>query len=152
GRDEARLVELFPPPDELCVDGPEGRFVHELVVPFAKASAPASAEPRAYAVAAMASSRRFPPGSEWLYAKVYTGPTTADRLLIEGIRPAVDAVLNSGVADDWFFIRYADPENHLRIRFHGDPCRLTGELVPMLAARLAPLIDDGRLARWQLDT
>lgn len=28
------LTELFPDPDELCVCGPEGRFLHELILPF----------------------------------------------------------------------------------------------------------------------
>src|SRR6516165_9105742 len=28
-RDEATLIELFPPPDHLCAQGPEGKFVHE---------------------------------------------------------------------------------------------------------------------------
>ena len=36
GREQATLVELFPGPDQLCVRGPEGRFVHELVVPFVR--------------------------------------------------------------------------------------------------------------------
>jgi hypothetical protein len=33
-RRELLLTELFPDPDELCVRGPEGRFLHELIVPF----------------------------------------------------------------------------------------------------------------------
>src|SRR5262249_4989848 len=28
------LVEFFPEPERLCARGPEGRFVHELIVPF----------------------------------------------------------------------------------------------------------------------
>ena len=35
----AELVELFPGPDEHCVHGPEGAFVHEVVVPFVRAQA-----------------------------------------------------------------------------------------------------------------
>ena len=34
---QAVLVEMFPGPDELCVTGPEGRFMHELIVPFVQA-------------------------------------------------------------------------------------------------------------------
>ena len=37
GRRQAVLVEMFPDPDELCVTGPEGRFLHELAVPFVQA-------------------------------------------------------------------------------------------------------------------
>lgn len=149
-RNEVRLVELFPPPDELCVVGPEGRFLNELVVPFVKAPAPST--PRALTGVPTSVRRRFPPGSEWLYLKLYCGPAIADRVLVEAVRPAVDAALGGGTADGWFFIRYADPDHHLRVRFHGDPRRLAAELIPDLFARFGPLVEDSRISRWQLDT
>ena len=33
-RSSVALVELFPGPDELLASGPEGTFVHELVIPY----------------------------------------------------------------------------------------------------------------------
>jgi thiopeptide-type bacteriocin biosynthesis protein len=96
--------------------------------------------------------RRFPPGSEWLYAKLYTGVATADQVLREVVRPVTAAALHSGAADGWFFIRYGDPDWHLRLRFHGRPDRLHAEVLPALQAAAAPLLDDGRLWRVQLDT
>jgi len=33
---ETLLVEMFPPPDELPVEGPEGHFVHEIILPFVR--------------------------------------------------------------------------------------------------------------------
>jgi hypothetical protein len=35
-REQITLIELFPGPDQLWVRGPEGRFVHEIVVPFVR--------------------------------------------------------------------------------------------------------------------
>jgi thiopeptide-type bacteriocin biosynthesis protein len=96
--------------------------------------------------------RSFPPGSEWLYAKLYTGPATLDQVLRDVVRPSVEAALGSGAADRWFFVRYGDPDWHLRLRFHGRPDRLHGEVLPALQAAAAPLLDDGRLWRVQLDT
>ena len=60
--------------------------------------------------------------------------------------------LERGVADRWFFIRYADPENHVRVRFHGDPSRLTEALIPALRDATEPLLRDRALSRVQLDT
>jgi thiopeptide-type bacteriocin biosynthesis protein len=54
--------------------------------------------------------------------------------------------------DRWFFVRYGDPDWHLRVRFHGPPARLQDELGPALQAAAAPLVDEGRLWRFQLDT
>ncbi|HET8772907.1 MAG TPA: lantibiotic dehydratase [Thermoanaerobaculia bacterium] len=155
GRAESVLFELFPGPRELCARGPEGAFVHELVVPFVRAHKPAPT-PRATgaapAVAAGAVQRSFLPGSEWLYAKLYLGTATADAVLREVIGPVVREVLASGAADSWFFIRYGDPQWHLRVRFHGAPQRLLGTVAPALEEAIAPLLADGRLWRMQLDT
>jgi thiopeptide-type bacteriocin biosynthesis protein len=60
--------------------------------------------------------------------------------------------LPAGAADGWFFVRYGDPDWHLRLRFHGHPDRLGGEVLPALQAAAAPLLRDGRLWRIQLDT
>jgi lantibiotic biosynthesis protein len=96
--------------------------------------------------------RSFAPGSEWLYAKLYTGTATADRVLREVVAPLARQALAGGLADSWFFIRYADPDWHLRVRFHGDPATLSGRLLPALHAAAAPQLDDGRLWKLQLDT
>jgi thiopeptide-type bacteriocin biosynthesis protein len=149
GREEARLEELFPPPEELCVKGPEGHFTHELIIPFVIRSHHGVPPP---VVSPSTVQRTFSPGSEWLFAKIYSGRGLADRILSDVVRPLVESTMRSGIADAWFFIRYADPEPHLRLRFHGDRLRLSGELLPALESTFAPLVDDGRIARWQLDT
>lgn len=153
GRRQALLVEMFPGPDALCATGPEGRFVHELVVPFVQV-APPRPEPGKAAPQATRSlvRRRFPPGSEWLYAKLYTGTGTADQMLSHMIGPLVRSSLATGAADAWFFIRYGDPDWHLRLRFHGEPGRLCAEVLPRLQAAAAPLLETGQLWRMQLDT
>jgi lantibiotic biosynthesis protein len=153
GRPQAELVEMFPDPDELCVTGPEGRFVHQLVVPFVQ-PAPPRPEPDIAApqVARSLVRRRFPPGSEWLYAKLYTGTGTADQLLNHVVGPLARSSLASGAADTWFFIRYADPDWHLRLRLHGEPGRLHAEVLAGLEAAAAPLLEAGQLWRMQLDT
>jgi thiopeptide-type bacteriocin biosynthesis protein len=151
GRSDAVLMEMFPAPEELAACGPEGRFVSELVVAYERAAEPAPARRSAAAVLRPVA-RSFAPGSEWLYAKLYTGTATADVLLREVVRPLVAEALASGAADRWFFIRYGDPEWHLRVRLHGDPARLLSEAVPRLHELASPLLADGSLWRVQLDT
>jgi thiopeptide-type bacteriocin biosynthesis protein len=172
-RDQAALVELFPSPDKLWVQGPEGRFVHELIVPFVldketrrqgdkgtrrqgDKETHKDCVPRSISVAGClrvsSSARCFPPGSEWLYAKLYTGPAMLDQVLRDVVRPVVESVTRAGAADRWFFIRYGDPDWHLRLRFHGEPARLQHDVLLVLQAATAPLLADGRLWRLQLDT
>ncbi|MFN8011280.1 MAG: lantibiotic dehydratase [Holophagaceae bacterium] len=150
------LEELFPGPGELVAEGPEGRFVHELVVPFLapvrEADGEAPAPGAALAVAAAGGDRAFPPGSEWLYAKIYAGPAGADQVLREAVAPVVAETLGSGDAEGWFFIRYADPDNHLRLRFRGDGARLLTRVAPRLHAALEPLRELGVVWKVMHDT
>ena len=135
-----RLVELWPAPEDLCVTGPGGRYANEIVVPFTRrrsAIAPAPRGPRP-----ATAQRRFLPGGEWLYAKLYTGTATADALLREMVAPLV------ADAEQWFFLRYGDPDWHVRLRIHGDPVTL----LPALHAAAQAEAERGRLWRMTLDT
>jgi lantibiotic biosynthesis protein len=95
--------------------------------------------------------RRFPPGSEWLYVKLFTGTATADQVL-RRIASVLTWALTAGGADQWFFLRYGDPDWHLRLRIHGAPNRLLHETLPLLTRVTAPLLDTGQLWCLQLDT
>ena len=155
GRPSVQLSEVFAP-DRLCALGPEGRFCHELVVPLTCQHAPPPAQPVPVRSVQRTDSavlaRVLPPGSEWLYAKLYTGPALADRVLEEVVGPLADRVLASGAANRWFFVRYADPDFHLRVRFHGAPRRLTAEVMPALQEAVATALAAGTVWRLQLDT
>ena len=62
--------------------------------------------------------RTFIPGDEWLYYKIYTGVNIADNLLITAIKQIISILKKQKLIDSWFFIRYNDPDFHLRIRVH----------------------------------
>jgi lantibiotic biosynthesis protein len=149
-RPRVDLTELAPGPDELCVAGPEGRFLHELLIPRVLRREPSPR--RVPAPPSRPVVRAFPPGSEWLYAKLYTGTSTADRVLVEALGPVVRQAVRSGAADRWFFLRYGDPDWHLRVRLHGNPRRLRDEVLPALEGAAAALLEDGRIWKLQLDT
>ncbi|CAM3638072.1 lantibiotic dehydratase [Corallococcus sp. ZKHCc1 1396] len=147
---EVVLVEL-PTDEDLCVRGPEGSFVHEVVVPFVR-DAPSAPPPAPRLAKPPRLERSFPPGSEWLYVKLYTGTALAERVLTEAVAPLAREALASGAAHQWFFLRYGDPDWHLRVRFHGDPRRLHTDVLSRLHELLRPLRRDGVVHRVQVDT
>lgn len=166
------LVEMFPSPDELCATGPEGRFVHELVVPFVarkpvlatssghdqsktETNQYVSASELADRIAQIAADEvpyEFAPGSEWLYAKIYGGAATADRVLVEHLRPVLEQLSARGLIQQWFFIRYSDPDEHLRLRLQATPNLLQHEVWPVVREALAAAREAGLAGRVQLDT
>ena len=112
GRRAATLVESFLGRGDLAAHGPSGRFVHDLIIPFVRTGVPeptwpkASERPPTFSVDAAtdsacsaavdvspdgaAGARRRPPGSEWLFVKLYSGPSGADTVLRQLVAPAVE--------------------------------------------------------------
>jgi len=145
------LEELYPTPDGLCVTGPDGHYTHEVVLPFRRRE-PLAHTPHTPAVPTASVSRTFPPGSEWLYAKLYTGTATADRLLTLTLAPVLRRLTGTGAVSHGFFLRYGDPDWHLRLRLHGTPERLYAEALPMLQTACASALASGEGWKLQLDT
>jgi thiopeptide-type bacteriocin biosynthesis protein len=152
---EVRLVEIFPAYEQSIAQGPEGHFVHEVVVPLLVTTPTTSSalQPKNETARAepMPVVRSFAPGSRWFYSKMYTGTATADEVLTRVVRPITELAKEKG-ASRWFFIRYGDPEWHLRFRIEGDPSLLWQTIVPKWYEALAPLLESGQVWRSQLDT
>jgi thiopeptide-type bacteriocin biosynthesis protein len=94
---------------------------------------------------------RRPPGSDWLFLKAYTGPDLEDDLLSGPVRTLVADAAALGVRD-WFFLRYGDPERHIRLRFHGEPGHLLGTLLPHVTTWAADQLAAGLCRRFAVDT
>ncbi|MFT3772110.1 MAG: thiopeptide-type bacteriocin biosynthesis protein [Minicystis sp.] len=92
------------------------------------------------------------PGSDWLYLKLYCGRGVQDDLIAGPLRRLTEASVSRQLAEQWFFVRYADPEPHVRLRFRGDPRVLTTQLLPELCAWGADLMTEGYCCRFTFDT
>ncbi|MEM1337012.1 MAG: thiopeptide-type bacteriocin biosynthesis protein [Bacteroidota bacterium] len=97
-------------------------------------------------------SRYFIVGSEWLYYKLYTGYKTADLILTEIIKPITEYLVQEGLVDKWFFIRYGDPNHHLRIRFHLTRQNHLNKVISALHTPLRKFMNQDLIWKIQLDT
>ncbi|MCX5214687.1 lantibiotic dehydratase [Kitasatospora sp. NBC_00240] len=102
--------------------------------------------------AVRAETRLRPPGSDWLYLKLYGSPWQQDELIAGPLRTFGEFVTAAGLADTWFFIRYTDPECHLRIRFHGERSVLLGPLMDQACRWAGDLVATGLGTRFGFDT
>ncbi len=149
GQTTAIVLELFPAPGELAVTSDDGHYVHELQLFYSRPVVAAPVAPVRARPGVIA--RSFPPGSPWLFVKYYAGPSVQDdvlRLLV----PALREVVAAGHATQWFFLRYADPDPHLRVRVEGEAATLLSTVLPRLAEAVAPALEAGIVWRTQLDT
>lgn len=60
--------------------------------------------------------KNYMPGDQWIYYRFYSGHEIADKLLKLKLIPFLFESEKEKIIKHWFFVRYSDPENHLRLR------------------------------------
>lgn len=101
----------------------------------------------------MSIKRQFIIGEDWLYYKIYTGVSTTDRILTNIIQPIAQKLIEDKIIDQWFYIRYADPDHHLRVRFHFPNSKINlNEVVRILTPYLNDLLNKNLVWKVQTDT
>ena len=101
--------------------------------------------------ALVAEGERRPCLEEWIYLRLYAGAGYADRVLREHVAPLMREAQAQGQLSAWFFVRYQDSFEHLRLRCRA---RDRGALVLLherLQASLAVARQRGLLWRVQSD-
>jgi thiopeptide-type bacteriocin biosynthesis protein len=95
--------------------------------------------------------RDFILGDPWIYLKLYTGVKIADSILIEIINPLLAELKEEQFISKWFFIRYSDPEFHLRIRLCLSNNQKLTNLINRLNSAVKPYIESRLISGFQSD-
>lgn len=120
-KEKADLQEVLNTADQCWIKSAEGVYTNEVIFTLKNTRQPRPATTPAADDGIQpiaAPQRRFLPGSEWLYIKIYGGTASGENILKNILRPLVQELTAEQIIDKWFFIRYADPNPHIRIRFH----------------------------------
>lgn len=96
--------------------------------------------------------RSFFLGDSWLYFKIYTGFKTADYILQEIIFPLTQQLEQERVISHWFFIRYSDPDFHIRVRMFLLNTDDLGSVTIRIKQSLQPYFNDMLIWKIQHDT
>ncbi|MBU3663044.1 MAG: hypothetical protein FGM41_07590, partial [Bacteroidetes bacterium] len=151
-----KLTESLFNENNLLVKDENGNgYTNEIIIPFVKQADKTEAvtELRNQKKIAQASTQRiFEPYSEWVYFKLYTGTKTADKILIQQIDKITHKLQKEGVINKWFFIRYADPKNHIRLRFQLTHTTDFTALNTIIKKELAGLVKQRIIWKIQTDT
>jgi thiopeptide-type bacteriocin biosynthesis protein len=153
-RPQIQLKEFLPLPDSCPVTGAQqARYVHELVLPLYNARArPFAALGAGLAEVHAPKSRSYPPGSSWVYFKVYGGYRSLEKVLATTLAPLLQAYETRPEVEKWFFIRYNDPEAHLRLRLKLRNGTALAQVLADVHAVLQPQMAAGVVHKIQLDT
>lgn len=146
-RPYAELVEALPSPDDAWLAGADGHYIPEFAVSMLRSELPLANETPAPIV--VQSRKQWGPFSDWTYIKLYMPLQAMDDFLLRRIAPLTLNLRNAFGVDKWFYIRYADPERHLRVRFHCRDATLARE---ELLRRAEEWLQHGHVLRYALDT
>jgi thiopeptide-type bacteriocin biosynthesis protein len=158
------LDELLPDFAHLWLhDEQDAGYFSEIVVPLLRADAldPASSASRSDAqekplaprglVIPHSERQRFP-GEEWIYLKLYAALSQHEELLAGPMREVVSLLQERQLLDRWFFIRYNDPEPHLRLRFRAQDMTGIESILALTLPWGVQLARNGLIQRFSLDT
>ncbi len=96
--------------------------------------------------------RDFSLGSQWLYYKIYTGVKTADTILLEKLEPIIAHLEQKKKIQKWFFIRYHDPKEHIRLRFLVDDTDNLAIIINSFQSVFKELMTENLVWKIQTDT
>ncbi|MCW3462844.1 lantibiotic dehydratase [Chitinophaga nivalis] len=143
--------QLFNADTRLLSDG-TAAYCNEIIIPVRNTTYQPDPGTQA-APPVPANQRIFAPGSAWLYAKIYCGSKWVDKLLVKELLPLIRSWQHEGWITSWFFIRYQDPDTHIRIRFHHTAGgNFSGILMASLSAAIAPYLENDLVQKLQFDT
>ena len=112
---KGHTLEFSEPIQSFWATSQRGHHFTEIVVPFVKNMSFSKKEPSVVACSYHAISpdiRWKLPGSEWLSAKFYLQPDKKNSFLLEQLY----TLIQKSNLSNWFFVRYNDPEPHIRLR------------------------------------
>jgi thiopeptide-type bacteriocin biosynthesis protein len=92
------------------------------------------------------------PGDNWIYFKVYTGIKTADWIITDKLFPVIKRLRKEKFIDKFFFIRYNDPDFHVRLRFLLSNNIYFSNIINVINNTLKPIVEKQLAWKIQLDT
>ena len=134
-------------PDSAALGWIGGR-AHDIVIPLAATGQPVPR--RAWSGRAISRTHgHFPGSGDWLYVKLYGHPDRQTAILTTHL-PTLLSVWDS--EPQWWFLRYHDPETHLRLRIRLSDTDDFGQTAVRVAEWTAGLRRLGLVGQVQFDT
>ena len=127
------------------IDAYKNSYNTEYIIPFFKEFNKA----KRYNFTEVSEQRTFIPGDEWTYFKIYTGTKTANSILSTAVVPLIEDLKAKGFIKKWHFIRFRDPDFHIRLRFLLTDTSFYNQVVQSVNETLRTYVENH--AVWKVD-
>lgn len=136
-------------------DSNEKEYVCELIIPLIKVKQDKIVRlpttKKLNTIPSISSLRVKPPFEDWLYLKIYGTSSNDDDLISYHFSEYCRDKIMKGKINKYFFMRYADPEQHIRLRLNGNEKNLI-DIYPDLKRLLNSLIEKGLMTSYSIDS
>ena len=119
------------------IPGPNGNYASEIVASLVVNPDTKVVESRIGDLAAKLPSqteRAKAPSSDWLYLKLCCSKDVEEEIISSSVPSLARKLLRMNLIDGWFFVRYPEPVNHLRFRFHLRSRAAFRRVVPLVSS------------------
>lgn len=130
--------DLYSYFDSPVLNAAGSAYSNELVIPLVKTY---NSKKKALTLFLNEAKRHHTLGSEWIYIQIFTGPLVIERLLKDEVWKLVEDLKSRSIIKNWFFVRYNDPDHHLRLRFEVNKSADFPLIVASVYHLLTPLLD-----------
>ena len=96
--------------------------------------------------------RMFLPCDGWVYFKIYCGELTLDRLLINELHSYLKKLNTKNLIKSWFFIRYYDPDHHVRLRLEIQKNEQGYEIIKSFNTTINELVADNFIWKAEISS
>jgi len=92
---------------------------------------------------------KFPPGSEWLYLKIYGGPQALEEWMTGRFLELLSEWKEENIINGFHYVHFLDPDYHLRLRFLlSDPVQ-SGILLIRIQQSCTEMLDEDLI--WKIE-
>ncbi|KIO68335.1 hypothetical protein B4064_0974 [Caldibacillus thermoamylovorans] len=139
----------------LVKDHADEEYICEMVIPLVKVKQEVNEHyvkpKKSHQIPSLSDERVKLPFEDWIYLKLYGVNSNMDDLIAFYISEYCREKWAKGEIEKYFFMRYADPEQHIRLRLNASEGKLL-QMYPDIKQWLRTLMEKGLLSRFSIDT
>lgn len=88
---------------------------------------------------------------EWIFLKIYINPISSDLVISRYLLP-IALELSPDLSQKWFFLRYRDPEYHIRLRFWFSSKKNLFKGLSIIQKHLGKAMMDAYVHHWSINS
>jgi len=140
---------LFKEYNSPVLDSTGKKYSNEVIIPF---KSDAKYEGHAKPNISTRNDRLFPPGDKWIYVNIYCGHQYAETILRKQVRELINNLKCKNCIKKWFFIRFKEPEHHIRLRVEAKSRTDFSYIVQTVREMFSQALEKDLISNLQLDT